>query len=273
MLKFISICSGSSGNCYYLNADGFGLVIDMGIGIRVFKRHFSNYGLPLAQIKAVLVTHDHTDHVKGVGVLARDFNLPVYTTEAVHSSIMRNHYISKKIPFTQQKHIERGEPFNLGPFEITAFFVPHDSADNNGYIIKAQEKCLVLMTDIGHFTEEMPGIVSQATHLIIEGNYDPYMLEKGPYPQRLKKRISSPIGHISNGETAEFLAQHLNKQRIERVWLCHLSAENNRPALAQSTVTQALQQAGFDLDRQINQLQVEPLPRRTPTNYVDLTND
>ena len=270
MLQFISICSGSSGNCYYLNADGFGLLIDMGIGIRVFKRHFSNYGLPLAQIKAVLVTHDHTDHVKGVGVLAHDFNLPVYTTEAVHTSIMRNHFIHKKVPQELRKTICKNEPFHIGPFEITAFTVPHDSADNNGYIIRIQGKCIVVMTDIGHFTEEMPAIVAQATHLIIEANYDPFMLENGPYPQRLKNRITSPLGHISNGETAEFLAHHLNREIIEQIWLCHLSAENNRPEIARNTVMNALQPAVTDQEQPLATLRVTSLPRHSPTNCMDL---
>ena len=270
MIQFISISSGSSGNCYYLLADGFGLLIDLGIGIRIFKRHFSNYGLPLAQIKAILVTHDHTDHVKAVGSLSRDFNLPVYTSARVHDSITRNHYVSKKVPLAQQHTIERGDdPLQLGPFEITSFAVPHDSADNNGYIIKAENVCLVVMTDVGHFTDEMQRIVAQATHLIIESNYDAQMLSNGPYPMRLQKRISSPNGHISNAETGAFLAEYLNPERIKRVWLCHLSAENNRPQLALDTVCQALRDKGYSLEGD-NALRIEALPRHTPTLPVEL---
>ena len=105
-------------------ADGFGLLIDLGIGIRIFKRHFSNYGLPLTQIKAILVTHDHTDHVKAVGHLSRDFNLPVYTSARVHDSITHNHYVSKKVPLAQQHTIERGDaPLQLGPLDITSFAI------------------------------------------------------------------------------------------------------------------------------------------------------
>lgn len=264
MLKFISLASGSSGNCYYLDCDGYGLIIDLGIGIRTFRRHCSDYGIKLADIKAVLVTHDHTDHVKAVGVLAQSFHIPVYTSQKVHQSMMLNHYISKKVPVELQRIIHRGSSFNIGPFHITSFRVPHDSADNNGYIIEAEKKCFVIMTDIGHFTEEMPDIVRRATHLIIESNYDEKMLVTGPYPARLQKRISGELGHISNKETAEFLATNLNRELIKRVWLCHLSAENNIPHVALGTVTEALKTAGFELKLD-TQFKVSVLARRTPS--------
>lgn len=270
MLQFISISSGSSGNCYYLNADGFGLLIDLGISLRAFKQHFSNYGLPLAQIQAVLITHDHTDHVKGIGAFTNQFRVPVYTTEAVHQSIQRNHFVSKKIPPALQHNVKVHEPFQIGPFEITAFHVPHDSADNNGYIIRTADRCIVLLTDVGHFTEEMPDIVNQATHLIIESNYDAAMLAAGPYPIRLQNRISSPYGHISNAETAEFLAKHLNPALIKRVWLCHISAQNNLPRIAYDTCGKALIEAGFKLDGDDANLTLQVLPRKVPTLLTEI---
>lgn len=267
MLKFISLGSGSSGNCYYLNSDGYGIIIDLGIGIRAFKRHFSNYGLTLAQIKAILVTHDHTDHAKAVGVLSQTFHIPVYASEKIHKSIMMNHYISKKIPHELQKITHINEAFDLGPFNIQPFHVPHDSADNNGFIIHVEDKCFVLMTDIGHITEEMGGIVNQATHLVIESNYDTKMLETGPYPVRLRNRISGPYGHISNIETAQFLAENLNKDLINRVWLCHLSAENNTPQHAYDTISNTLSDKDLEL---MPNFKLEVLPRKTPTLLMEL---
>lgn len=269
MLQFISLASGSDGNCYYMRCDGYGLIIDLGIGIRKFKRAFSDYGLQLAQIRAMLVTHDHTDHVKAVGALSQEFRIPVYTSKKVHASMQANHYFAKKVPAEFQQIITHGTPFDLGPFHITAFFVPHDSAENNGYLIEVEDKKFVIMTDIGHFTEEMPDFVSQATHLIIESNYEPGMLEGGRYPARLKGRISGPNGHISNGETAHFLAQHLSPERIQYIWLCHLSAENNLPRLAQDASVQALTEAGFTLNEG-DSPRLQVLPRRTPTLLMDL---
>ena len=268
MLKFISLGSGSCGNCYYFNSDGYGIIIDLGIGIRSFKRHFSNYGLSLSQIKAIVATHDHTDHVKAIGVLSQSFHIPVYTTQKVHDSMMLNHYLSKKVPKELQQAIEHHHTFTLGPFEITPFLVPHDSAENNGYLIRVEDKVIVVMTDIGHFTEEMPDIVHQATHLIIESNYDVAMLATGNYPQRLKKRITSPYGHISNIETGQFLAKYLNRDIIKRVWLCHLSAENNLPRIAFQTVQETLLQEGYEVDDK--NLRLEVLARKSPSLLTEL---
>ena len=235
MLQFISLSSGSSGNCYYFNHNGFGLLIDLGISMRALKQHFSNYGLTLAQIQAALITHDHTDHVKGIGAFSTQFHVPVYTTQAVHQSIQRNHFVSKKIPTSLQQIVS-----------------PHESVD------------------VGHFTDEMPQIVGQATHLIIESNYDVAMLAAGPYPIRLQNRISSPYGHISNIETAEFLAKHLNRDLIQRVWLCHLSAQNNIPRIALETCTNVLTEAGFTLEGENANLVLQVLPRKTPTLLTEL---
>lgn len=270
MLQFISLSSGSSGNSYYLNYNGYGLVIDVGIGIRSFKRHFQNYGLALAQIRAVLVTHDHTDHVKAVGSLARDFRVPVYSSEKVLASIMKNHYVSKKIPEDLQRPITKGEPLTIGPFRVTPFHVPHDSADNNGYAVEVGNSCLVVMTDIGHFTPEMEEMTRKATHLIIESNYDEAMLAAGPYPARLKKRIRGPYGHISNDETAAFLARELNPQLIRNIWLCHLSAENNLPRIAYETTAKALAEAGMPVEGDSASVRLEVLARLTPSLLVTL---
>lgn len=269
MLRFISFASGSSGNCYYLNCDGYGIVIDLGIGIRLFKRNFSNYGLPIEQIKAILVTHDHTDHVKGVGYVSQSFNIPVYATAEVHHSIERNHYISKKVPGALQHRITKGETFELGPFTVTPFGVPHDSADNNGYVIRVEDKCFVILTDVGHFTDEMPAIVSQATHLVVEANYDCEMLRTGRYPQRLKNRITNGTGHSSNDETAQFLARNLNPMLIRHIWLCHLSAENNLPRIARATVANVLTRVGIELDSP-DGCQLEVLARKTPSLLMEL---
>ena len=135
MVKYISMGSGSSGNCSYLLCDGYGLLIDLGLGIRLFRKHFSTYGLPIAQIQAILVTHDHTDHVRAVGAVSQKFRIPVYTTSKVHESMRLNHYVSKKVPSELRHDVQHGQPFQLGPFRITPFPVPHDSAENSGYLI------------------------------------------------------------------------------------------------------------------------------------------
>lgn len=265
MLQFISLGSGSSGNSYLLLADGFGLIIDLGIGIRTFKRSFNNYGLKLPSIKAVLLTHDHTDHVKAVGALSAELSVPVYASPEVHASVTANHHVAKKIPRELRRETPVGEPFAVGPFEVTAFKVPHDSADNQGYVIRHGATTFVLLTDVGHFTAEAERAVSLATHLVVESNYDPVMLREGRYPARLKGRISGGSGHVSNPQTAEFLAAHLSPALIRNVWLCHLSAENNRPEIAARTVRVALAAAGIPTGTPEARTRLEALPRRTPS--------
>lgn len=269
MVQYISIGSGSSGNCGYLICNGYGLLIDLGIGIRLFRKQFSNYGLPIAQIQAILVTHDHTDHVRAVGAVSQKFHIPVYTSAKVHESIRANHYVSKKVPADLRHDVLHGNPFDLGPFRITPFFVPHDSAENNGYLIEVENRRFVLITDVGHFTEEMAPLVHSATHLVIESNYDDQMLDEGRYPKRLKERIRSGNGHSSNKQTADFLAAHLSPDVIRHIWLCHLSEENNRPDLARDAVAEALAEAGMKVNV-ADGFKLDVLPRRTPTLLMEL---
>lgn len=267
MIRFLSLGSGSSGNGYYLEADGYAIMIDFGLGRRYVKKALHDFGLTLASIHAIVVTHDHTDHVKSVGAFATEFHLPVYASSMVHMGISRNRFMSKKVPPEQVRLLEAGETIQLGPFSITSFHVPHDSAGNNGYFI-AQEggPTFLLMTDVGHFTDEMLAFVPQADYMVVEANYDPAMLQNGPYPEYLKQRITSGRGHLSNRQTAEVLATHLT-ERTRRVWLCHLSEENNHPELARITVENTIRQQTQLFEKG---LQLEVLRRKVPTGIYEL---
>lgn len=266
MIKFICLGSGSSGNCYYLNAEGFGIVIDLGISFRTFKKHFRDYGLSIDEIRAQLITHDHTDHIKSAGVLSQEFHIPVYTSEAVHKGMTRNYFMNKKINQSEVRILQQGSPEYIGPFQITSFHVPHDSSDNNGYFIQYQDAAFCIITDAGTVTDEMTQYISRSNYLVIEANYDADMLENGPYPRYLKTRISSLKGHLSNNETAQNLARHLTPE-IRHIWLCHLSEENNHPELARKTVESALIEAGAPLG---NGLELEVLKRTVPSRLYEL---
>lgn len=265
MTQFICFGSGSSGNCYYLCHDGHGLVIDLGIGIRHFKKHFSDYGLSLAKIDAILVTHDHTDHVKAVGVLSNEFHLPVYASEAVHNGMQRNHFMSKKVKTEDKRFTEADKSFEIGPFHIVPFDVPHDSSANSGYFITVGDLKFCLITDAGHVTENMKKHLREATHIVLEANYDEAMLATGPYPAYLKKRIMSERGHLSNIECAETLATCLHPE-IRQIWLCHLSEENNHPELARKTISAAVEKAGIDWEK----TQLNVLRRTVPSALHEL---
>lgn len=239
MLRFISFGSGSCGNCYYLYTENYGLLIDLGIGVRKLKKYFQDYGLNMLDVKAVLITHDHADHVKAVGSLCNAYGMPAYATELAHEGIKRNYVVRKKIDTANLRYVNKNEPFTLGGLEITAFGVPHDSFDCVGYCIRHEGVTFCLMTDAGHVTEEMAAFISEADYLVIEANHDEEMLGGGPYPAYLKGRVSGPRGHLSNRQCAESIVNN-GSERLKHVWLCHLSQENNHPELARKTVEQAL---------------------------------
>ncbi len=266
MVRFICFGSGSSGNCYYLMADGYGIVIDLGISVRNLRKHFRDYGLSLSQVKALLVTHDHTDHVKAVGAFSQEFHIPVYTSEEIHKGMERNYFMQKKVA-PEMKHLLTNEtPIQMGPFEVVPFAVPHDSAGNNGYFIRYADVRFCLITDAGSITEQMLNYIRQANYLVIEANYDEAMLATGPYPEFLKRRITSGKGHTGNADTAKVLAEHLHPE-AKRVWLCHLSEENNHPELARKTVECALRAAAYPLG---STLQLDVLKRKVPSLLHEL---
>ena len=266
MLKFLSLGSGSSGNCYYLETAGEAILVDLGIGIRRFKKYFADYGLSYARLRAIFVTHDHADHVQSVGRLSEQQSLPVYALEDTHLGISRNRYVGKKIPQNLKRFVTPEEPVEVGAFRLTPFVVPHDSAANCGYFIEAGGVTLCLATDIGHATAEIKAHIARARYVVVEANYDNNMLETGPYPVYLKNRIRGERGHLDNRETAEMLCEALAED-VCRVWLCHLSEENNRPEVARQTIENHLKDA-FGDERSLPV--VEPLARLRPTGPFDL---
>lgn len=241
-------------------------MIDVGVGIRTLKKHFHNYGLKLEDVRHILVTHDHADHVKSVGCLSTDYKLPVYTTRKVHLGIGRNYCVRKKIMPDFAHVIEHGGSFNAGEFRVTPFAVPHDSTDNVGYFIEQGGVNFCLITDVGHITEEMHDFIGRANYLVLEANHSVEMLQQGNYPQYLKDRILGPNGHLSNDACGEALAAYATPN-LHHVWLCHLSEENNHPELARKTVEQILRGKGIVAGKDF---QLEILKRKTPSEIYKL---
>lgn len=266
MLRFISFGSGSSGNCYYLFTDTDGILIDTGIGIRTLKKSFKDRNLNLENVNNILITHDHADHVKSVGCLSNDYKLSVYATQKVHDGIVRNYCVGRKIKPEYAKVIEKGTTFDLGDFKITSFDVPHDSSDNVGYKIEVDGIVFCLITDAGHVTDEMKSYISEANYLVIEANHDIEMLMAGNYPQYLKDRITSPLGHLCNSECGKVIAENMTP-KLQHVWLCHLSEENNHPELARKTIESILRSYGIIPGKD---LQLDVLRRKIPSEIFSL---
>ena len=240
MIHFVSLASGSSGNCYYLSDGHTTILIDAGIGSRTIKKRLKELDLDSRNIQAVLVTHDHVDHIKAVGSLGEKSGIPIYSTRKVHSGISRSYCMTERLK-TSAHFIEKEEPFIIGSLRITAFDVPHDSTDNVGYFIETTEGNFCLVTDVGHLTESITAYLCNADYLVLEANYDETMLRMGPYPAYLKERILSSTGHLSK--------------------------DNNHPDLAYKTVEMRLGELGIRVGEDI---QVIPLRRSLPTGIFHI---
>lgn len=260
-VRFMSLGSGSSGNCYFLDTEAGAILIDAGVGIRTLKKIFKEYVLDIATVKAVFVTHDHADHIKAVGHLATKYGIPVYSTPEIHAGMRRSYCMTEKPDARCTCLISKGQTVELGDFGITCFEIPHDGTDNVGYRVEVGGKVFVFITDIGHITSTAADQIAMANYLILEANYDDDMLAMGPYPQHLKRRISGPNGHMSNKEMASFLADNF-PENLEYLWLCHLSRENNHPELALKTVELALREKGIAVGKDV---EVCALKRTSPT--------
>lgn len=266
MLKFLSLGSGSSGNCYYLTTGNTSILIDAGIGIRVLKKTLKSFDIEIDRIDAVFVTHDHADHIKAVGNLANDYGKSVYSTERVHAGINSNYCMTSKLTEEHVRIIQKDVPLQLGDMVITPFDVPHDSSDCVGYQVQAGDVVFCLITDAGHVTSIMEEQVSKANYLVLEANHDEDMLMMGTYPAYLKGRIRGDRGHLCNKESARLIAEHATPV-LKHVWLCHLSEENNHPELARKTVEGLLRSFGiipgvdFELDI---------LKRKSPSDLYEL---
>ena len=267
-VSFLSLASGSSGNCYYIGTSEYGILIDAGISVRLIKKILKEKEIDFNKIVAVLVTHDHGDHIKAVGCLGEKYNLPIYSTERVHDGIDRSRFVEETL-FQSRRIIEKEVPFMIRDFRIEAFEVPHDSSENVGYMIQFGDQRLTIATDVGYITEKVACYLCMANHVVLESNYDEEMLKFGSYPDFLKERVASKTGHLSNKDVSDFLAINYSV-RWKNIWLCHLSRENNHPELVYKTVDFRLHQEGIRTGKDLDLI---ILKRMTPSEVFDLFID
>lgn len=242
-LIFRSFASGSSGNCYYLGTAKWGILIDAGISARTIQKNLREMGLDYANIKGVLITHDHADHIRAVGTLGERVHLPIYSTRTIHDGIDRNYGVREKLR-TSQRYFEKGVEWKLNGMIINSFGISHDSSECIGYVIDFMGQRFMIATDCGEPNMTMASYIYSSNHIVIEANHDEQMLLNGPYPTYLKQRILSHKGHQSNSVCGTLLAQNYHEQ-IRNVFLCHLSHENNHPSVAVNTITDILLKHGI----------------------------
>lgn len=261
MLRFMSLSSGSAGNCYFLGTESHGIVIDAGVSLRMMKRILEGVGLDMDAFSSILVTHDHMDHVRNLGSYCKRIQKPVYMTEVLHQSrILACEYVQ-----ACSKTLEDGKWNDVDGFLVRYFVVPHDATQTVGYAIMVEGRRFVIMTDIGRMTDEAVGFALQADTVVVESNYDMDMLVSGPYTHDLKMRICKGNGHLSNDECALAIKRFWHPG-LKNLFLCHLSENNNTPELAYKSAAEALNELGVKK----GSVNLRALPRRLPSPLMIL---
>ena len=262
-LDFCSLSSGSSGNCYYLGNEFQGILIDAGISGTAIRKTLKKLGISMQTIMGVLITHNHTDHIKGLFQLTSKNYLPVFTTPKIWKSIRspKNNISNDCI-----REIGLQQKFHIGGFDIEAFPVFHDAPETIGFHICAGGKKITIVTDLGHICPTAAPYIKAANLLVIESNYDEQMLVNGNYPHYLKKRIQSDRGHLGNHQTAAFLADNIS-DHLSHICLAHLSINNNTPERALQTLQQTFSDRGISLN---GQQRISILNRKMPSAMITL---
>lgn len=225
-LFITSLNSGSNGNCYYVGNSNEAILVDAGISCREIEKRMRRLGLSIQKVKAIFVSHEHSDHIKGIPVLSKKYQLPVYITDLTCRSsglVIEPHLV---------KYFQTKESISIGHLVITAFPKPHDACDPCSFWVSCDEVNVGVFTDIGVPCEKLNYYFKQCHAAFLEANYDEEMLENGNYPYHLKKRIRGGNGHLSNKQALELFKAH-KPSFMSHLFLSHLSKNNNRPELVQ----------------------------------------
>ena len=229
-LTFTSLNSGSNGNCYYIGNDSEAVLIDAGISCRETEKRMKRLGLDIKKLRAIFISHEHKDHISGMAILSKKYQLPVYITEATHrqSGIM----LEKRLIF----RFSENTPVKIGRLTIHAFKKCHDAGDPHSFTVSSALVKVGVFTDIGSVCKKTIGHFAKCHAAFLESNYDEDMLMNGSYPYILKKRISDGNGHLSNDEALELFVKH-KPGFMSHLILSHLSKNNNTPEIVENLFT------------------------------------
>ncbi len=227
-MDVITLQSGSSGNCVFVEVDGVRLLFDAGISARQAEARLAQHGRNIRDVDALIISHDHRDHSTGMGTFHRKFGLPVYVTAKTFHEVRRRIKIGH---ICDLRHFTAGESIPFGPVSVETISTPHDAADGVVFVVQSSKYRFGLLTDLGHAFEGLGEVIATLDAVLIESNYDPEMLQRGPYPEFLKHRIRGPKGHLSNVDCAMLLKQ-ATAEKLRWACLAHLSEKNNDPDVA-----------------------------------------
>jgi phosphoribosyl 1,2-cyclic phosphodiesterase len=238
-VKVCLLASGSSGNSIYVQNGSTGVLVDAGLTGKQIEERLQGVGVDPARLQGIVVSHEHVDHIKGVGVLARRYGFPVWMTQGTLDASKEIFRGSERV-----RIIDNDEVFHIGDLAFQPFQLPHDAADPVNFVVSDGDSQVAIATDMGTVTELIYQRLRKANFVVIEANYDRKLLMDGPYPWDLKKRISGRHGHLSNDGAGAALCR-LAEEGVQQAVLAHLSDQNNRPELARQTCRDMLEEHGI----------------------------
>lgn len=260
-MHFSVLASGSTGNAIFVETDQNSFLVDAGLSGKQMEALFQKIGRNIKDLTGILVTHEHSDHIKGIGILARKYGLPIYAnakTWKAMDPLIGNVPLEQKFEFGMEK------VQTFGALDIESFGVSHDAAEPMFYTFHHEGRKLVLVTDTGYVSDRMKGIISNANTYVFESNHDVDMLRMCRYPWSIKRRILSDVGHVSNEDAAIAMSEVFGDQ-TKSIYLAHLSKDNNMKDLARMSVSQTLESKGIRVGEQFNLLDTDP---KNPTELV-----
>ena len=241
-MKFCSIYSGSSGNSIFIASDNAKVLIDAGLAGKKIDDALKHIGEESSSIDGIFITHEHIDHIKGVGVLSRKYDIPIYANDNTWAVMEKN---IGKIKEHNIRIMDRRSSITINDLEIRSFNIPHDAIAPVGYTVSYAGKNASVVTDFGVFTEEIRDNIIDSDIILLESNHDVNMLRMGPYPYKLKLRVLGENGHLSNEDCGSAIVSLLKNDKKKQIVLGHLSGTNNHPDLAYQTVVDVLSANGI----------------------------
>lgn len=233
-MKLCSIASGSSGNCIYVGSNQTNLLVDAGVSAKRIENGLSGIDIKPDMLQGILITHEHSDHVSGLGILARKYHLPIYATYETARSISRIKSLGE-IPEELFHYVKPNEPFLINDISVEPFSTSHDASNPVCYTMRAEGQKIGIATDLGKYDDYIVSMLENSELLLIEANHDVNMLMVGKYPYYLKQRILGDRGHLSNDTSADLISRLIHPG-LQHILLAHLSKENNYEELAYETV-------------------------------------
>ena len=233
-MRLCSIASGSSGNCIYVGSQNTHLLVDTGISKKRIDESLAELGIKGEELSGILITHEHSDHIQGLGVFSRKYEIPIFATKGTIEGI-RSYKGLGKVSDDLFHEVSKDEAFAIGDLKVKPFAISHDANEPTGFRIEKEEKAVAVATDLGEYDAYTVANLKNLDAIVLEANHDVHMLEVGPYPYYLKQRVLGNHGHLSNELSGRLLCNILH-DKLKHIMLGHLSRENNYPELAYETV-------------------------------------